>query len=53
MIVDIKPKRQKTLLTLMAQEYGLTVEDLMEQLKCSREDIIVEGVDDKQERTTN
>jgi hypothetical protein len=50
-----KPQRQKTLLTLTAQQYGLTVEDLMAECGCERGDIIVEQVkqNDKQERTTN
>ncbi len=33
----------KIILTLSAQEYGLTVTDLMERYNCKKEDIIVEG----------
>lgn len=41
---SIKFKPQ-IVLTLLAQEYGLTVEDLMERFKCAREDVIVEKVE--------
>lgn len=33
---------QKIVLTLLSQQYGLTVEDLMKRFGCKREDIIVE-----------
>ena len=32
----------KIVLTFSAQQYGMTVEDLMERYSCKREDIIVE-----------
>lgn len=36
------PPSQTIVLTLAAQEYGLTVEDLMTRLGCTRDKIIVE-----------
>lgn len=35
-------KNQKIVLTLLSQQYGLTVEDVMERYNISREDVIVE-----------
>ena len=35
-------KKPKIVLTSLAQQYGLTVEDLMERVGCTREEVEVE-----------
>ncbi len=47
--MDEETTNKKVLLTLSSQEYGLTVEDLIQRYGLKREDIIVEVSRDKTE----
>lgn len=39
------PKKPKLVLTALAQEYGLSIQDVMDRFKLKREEIFVEGLD--------